>query len=364
MPLPVRPRLGAAPALVVALLLACSAFLTAAPATADDPAGPPPPLGPTRVMFVGDSLTQGRQTDATYRYFVWREFVRQGVPVEFVGPSDDLAKTYGARPRYLYTDHGFQPDHAARGGTGLPYHLSRLTDRVTTYEPDLIVLMLGFNDTASDTPGEIAANTARYLENAWQINPALRFVLGQITPSRRPTDPQERRRNATGASANRLVAAQFATDPRVQIAQTRTDPVYPWIPERHTYDGIHPNLIGQGLLGHLFAAAAQRLGLLPRAPAPPTQRAWNPRPLISNVKVATTRRVRLGWAGQSRSMSATGIRLTVRRPDGTVVVNTPYLRREVFGAALGPGRYTGRLTAQRGRMVSLPGPAVTFRITR
>lgn len=363
MPTP-QARLGVVPSLVVSFLLACSAFLTAAPATADDPAGPPPPRGPTRIMFVGDSLTHGRQTDATYRYFVWREFVRQGVPVEFVGPSHDLAKTNGAHSRYLFTDHGFQPDHAARGGTDLPYHLIRLTDRVTTYRPDLIVLMLGFNDTASDTPGEIAANTARYLQKAWKINPALKFILGQITPSRRPKDPQEQRRNATGKAANRLVAAQFATDPRVQIARTRNDPVHSWKPDRHTYDGIHPNMTGQGLMGHLFAAAAQRHGLLPDAPAPPLDLAWKPRPVISNVKVATTRRVRLGWAGQSRSMSATGVRLTLRRADGTIVVVTGYRKREVFAATLKPGRYTGRLTAQRGRMVSMPGPAVTFRVTR
>ncbi|WP_309646811.1 hypothetical protein, partial [Nocardioides sp.] len=69
-------------------------------------------------------------------------------------------------------------------------------------------------------------------------------------------------------------------------------------------------------------------------------------------------------SGQRTAMFATGLRLTVRRGDGTFAVITDYRREEAFGATLKPGRYRARLTAQRVRMVSLPGPEVRFVVRR
>lgn len=41
---------------------------------------------PISVMVVGDSITQGREGDWTWRYRLWQWFQGEGVAVNFVGP--------------------------------------------------------------------------------------------------------------------------------------------------------------------------------------------------------------------------------------------------------------------------------------
>ena len=98
---------------------------------------------PLRVMFVGDSMTQGRPGAATYRYWMWREFGRQGVRAAFVGPRPDLSTSERRyRHAYEHLDHGFAHEraHAALAHTTFAYHLPRIRREVTTYHPGLVVL--------------------------------------------------------------------------------------------------------------------------------------------------------------------------------------------------------------------------------
>lgn len=41
---------------------------------------------PLRVMVVGDSMTQGREGDWTWRYRIWQFFQHNQIAVDFVGP--------------------------------------------------------------------------------------------------------------------------------------------------------------------------------------------------------------------------------------------------------------------------------------
>lgn len=357
---PVRTVLG----LLVAPLLVVPLLALASPAAAEDePVPPPPEPAPVRVMFVGDSITQGRQSDATYRWFVHRELERQEVAAQFVGPSTGLSKTGGAPSRYAFRDDDFSTRHAARSGSDFRYHLLRLEDRITRYTPDVVVLMLGVNDTLDRTGAEIAADTTRYLRESWALAPRLRFVLGQV-PEIGRVGATVAARNAVGVEANRRIAARYGNNPKVTIARTRTDTTYPWDPDAHTYDGLHPSMAGQGLLGHLMADALHTAGVLPAPPGPPEVLPWDPRPTIRSVRVGDDGRVRLSWVGQRDAMFATAMRLSVRRPDGRFAILTGYEQEEVRTVTLPPGRYEARLTARRVRMVSLRGPAVEVVVRR
>ena len=320
-----------------------------------------------RVMFVGDSITQGRQGDATYRYFVWREFVRQQVPVTFVGPTKELAKTRGMPSNYLRTDLGFETQHAAKASSKFPSHIARIDNLVRAHRPDVIALMLGYNDAGKTDGRTIAINTARYLELTWDVDPDVRFVLGEITSAYRFNRNKSARRNRETAKANALVREWYGDDPRVSIASDVTDARRPWNPALHSYDGVHPNMAGQSLLGFHFATAFRAGGYLSAAPAPPTSPKWKVRPRIESVGVASDRSsgrrsVALRWPHQARRIYVKGFRLVIRRPNGALVAVRNSAKAKQARVSLQPGRYRARLVAWRGPMVSPPGPTKAFRV--
>lgn len=346
-----------------------SGSLSAGPAVAADPLTIPllNPDQRLRVMFVGDSITQGRQGDATYRYFVWREFVRQQVPVTFVGPTKELAKTRGTPSNYLRTDLGFETQHAAKGSSRFPSHIARIDSLVQAHRPDVIALMLGYNDAGKTDGRTIAINTARYLELTWRADPDIQFVLGEITSAYRFKRSKAARRNRETARANALVREWYGDDPRVSIASNVTDARRPWNPAQHSYDGVHPNMEGQSLLGFHFAQAFRAGGDLHAAPATPTSPKWKVRPRIESVGVAShrssgRRTVALRWPTQARRIYVKGFRLVIRRPNGALVVVRNSARAKQARVSLQPGRYRARLVAWRGPMVSPPGPTKSFRV--
>src|SRR5690349_14095584 len=86
-------------------LVSAVALLAAALVGASAPAGAEetdPPAHPLRVMIVGDSITQARNGEASYRYYLWQELRRQGVDVDFVGPWTAPRKRLDAPTHYWF----------------------------------------------------------------------------------------------------------------------------------------------------------------------------------------------------------------------------------------------------------------------
>jgi hypothetical protein len=123
-------------ALSVVLLLGLTVGV--APANAAEP-------GPLRVLLTGDSLVQGFHGDYTWRYRLYKELVRQGVSVNFVGSlSQPIVKPGYASAQYL--DPNFDRDHFAIGGTTLRLLMAKIGAEVSSQQPDIIVLGGGIND--------------------------------------------------------------------------------------------------------------------------------------------------------------------------------------------------------------------------
>lgn len=323
-----------------------------------------PPEEPVRVMFVGDSLTHGRNGDATFRYYLWQELASQGIPASFVGPRADLKRRPGVKTWYLRHDRGFERRHAAEGGSGFPQHLPDAAGLVTAYRPDVVVLFLGFNDVKWRSPLTVAAHARQYADAVWSVDPTVRIVIGEITATsdRGLVDTGHLR---SSAETNTLVAHLLGHDPRVTIAHTRTDgpdahgPT--WDPSIHTYDGTHPTVTGQTLLAQRFAEAFHRMGVLPAAPRVYRETRWDPRPrATAQVDGA---RVRLTWKAERDRLYYASMKLVVRDGQGRRVLRTAFRDATRMTLTLTPGRYTARLTADRDGMVSRPGPKVRFRVT-
>jgi lysophospholipase L1-like esterase len=109
-------------------------------------------MAPAEIMCVGDSITVGSDGGAArwversgYRLHLWRLLRLDGYAVSMVGPYTNG----GAYP-------GWDRNHAGVGGETTANILTRIDAQMSTYAPDLVILLAGTNDLKG---GSSAANT-------------------------------------------------------------------------------------------------------------------------------------------------------------------------------------------------------------
>ncbi|KAF3765632.1 SGNH hydrolase, partial [Cryphonectria parasitica EP155] len=135
---------------------------------------PAPPQNTIKILVCGDSITQGAEGDFTWRYRLWEwfrsnQFTSLSIDhlspaLEYVGPyNGTLPSSIG--PTNLDTatlatwgtyapqvDPAFSPgggsSHFAVYGRPAWLVVDALQQQVATYQPDLVILHLGFNDFA------------------------------------------------------------------------------------------------------------------------------------------------------------------------------------------------------------------------
>ncbi len=157
---------------------------------------------PLRVMVVGDSMTQGAEGDFTWRYCIWQWFQSQGIAVDFVGPyvgTQDAAVAHPPTDPPLYesppppngplrTSGGyaagisFDSNHFAIWGRAAAVDKGLIHDIVAAYSPDLMLLMLGFNDMGwfySDEFGTLDS-VHTLINNARAAQPNLMFAVANV----------------------------------------------------------------------------------------------------------------------------------------------------------------------------------------
>ncbi|MET3960105.1 lysophospholipase L1-like esterase [Marmoricola sp. OAE513] len=356
-------KLLAAGALAAALLVTC----VPTGAHAADAATPTK----TRIMFAGDSITEGIDGDYTYRYRMAMEFRRQGLlkTVDFVGP-----RTWPAHGRYKhYLAGGWDTHHYGIGGTMLSQRLDDIGTVVKTYQPDILVSFLGTNDFL-DIPRTNIGKTAdqmaplyaerinrvlddwmTYLKAARANSPGIRIVLGELVTPRVPSwvrDQYNRRlsdlANNPGWSGGRITVAQL--DGSL------------WSSPAYLYDTIHPTPTGESFLAQRFAEAIREEVPTVFRGAPAIYRGfipWDPK-LKPTIKVRGKKLV-LSWALTAGENSVRAMRFKLISPKADAT-STKKARRSTTKVSafrelatttgwtsgrLKPGVYKIRLQGQR-----------------
>jgi lysophospholipase L1-like esterase len=325
----------------IPLLIGAALLSTSPPARATTATTTPT----TRLMVVGDSISQGFGGDWTWRYWLWREVNRQGAAVDFVGPS----RTTSGGTRYE-RPWAWDSDHDAVGGATVNYHQERIAAALTQYTPDVIVVELGVNDLIhGDSAETLVADLQQLLATAWATEPGLKVLLAQV-PS-----IADAAVDARGEQVNSAMAS-WAVGKAVTIVQNRTAQTLPWDPARFTFDNIHPNATGQTLYAHRFAQALHKAGVLPEFPSGVYhERVWGP-----DVRPAVTRSgnsLRVDWSQASSEVRFWWVRVVV---DGSVA--SAWSRPSDAGSTLvsvAPGAHRVQLAVKRGRMVASLGIAIT-----
>jgi hypothetical protein len=159
-----------------------------------------------RVMIVGDSISHGREGDWTWRYRIWQWFKEQQVAVRFVGPYSGTVPPDEAHPPRpprmvdespeppspLRTDGGYaagvdrdflaNSGHFAASGQQAYYAKDLIAEQVATYQPDLCLVELGFNDLGWRRcgPVETLASIKHLIQEARSAKSDLKFAIANI----------------------------------------------------------------------------------------------------------------------------------------------------------------------------------------
>ncbi|WP_253945094.1 GDSL-type esterase/lipase family protein [Nocardioides sp. zg-DK7169] len=251
---------------VAALLVAGVLGLTAAPAVAAEDA----PTGPeaTRIMIIGDSVTHGSSGDWTFRYRLWRHLQATGARVDFVGPASSVHSWEGDPP--VYADPDFDADHAAGWGMWANDGASAVTDLVTTYAPDVLVVNLGVIDIIwGAAPWMVELSLAELVRRAQAVDPEIDVVIGEVTQTWMTFEGREGPRALNlvlPALAERLTTATST----VSIADTTAGYTV-----ADTYDSSHPAASGEVKIAAALADSLAGLGV--GAPHP------RPLPVVSGL---------------------------------------------------------------------------------
>ncbi|MFC9288043.1 phosphatidylinositol-specific phospholipase C domain-containing protein [Streptomyces sp. NPDC057052] len=251
------------------------------------------------VMVVGDSISHGYEGDRTWRYRLWDWARSKKWPVTFVGPYRGTVQQTDAqppRPPVLGESGDGEPTEPGPGdprvqgeyagdvnagfsaGGSAHYALwgRSLTRTVPTIKPvmqelkakgrtpDLLLVELGFNDIGWYGAGaDLVGTMKKFVDNARAVNPDVRIVLANV-PQRttlgdaNPGLPQRiSDYNAalakaapgwsTSASPVELADLDKATgcDPKATTCAT-------------TYDGLHPNALGEYRIAQAFGTVLHK----------------------------------------------------------------------------------------------------------
>ena len=268
------------------LLLAASLLLVVPSRGAGDEPADAANDVPTRIMLLGDSVTQGSAGDWTWRYRLWRHLRAAGADVDFVGPDRHLADQAG--PSYAYADRSFDQDHAAAWGLWAAAGMERVGGLVTTHRPDVVVVMLGINDLLFNAPAEsVLWCLQRIVEEARAADPGVDVVLSEVTQTWGTLDG---RAEAVNAGLPALAASLTTPESRVSIAHAAAG-----YRVSHTFDGSHPSAQGEVRIAAAVADALSLLGIGAPYPRPLRTVGNVPRPPVILRARPANRAVRLSW---------------------------------------------------------------------
>ncbi|MEU8349824.1 MULTISPECIES: GDSL-type esterase/lipase family protein [unclassified Streptomyces] len=215
-----------------------------------------------RILFVGDSMTIGSAGEHTWRYRMWQHLNRTyGGPYRIVGPRRELYdQAAGAAVSHAYADPGFPErarGHLAGWGEGWLHMAPLIREEVRRHRVDVALVSLGLIDLGFYTDaGQTVLNARSFVAEARAANPALHLALMPVVPNIRAE--HDAAFAAECSRFNALLAEAVAELGTADAPLLLLSPPDGWETHRHTYDGTHPNALGEHALAGAFADALHK----------------------------------------------------------------------------------------------------------
>ena len=223
------------------MLCVTSGFFSESAGTMGGVAEQPLSSSPIRIMPLGDSITESGRGLASYRFYLWQESKRTGIPILFVGSQQGVRDGH---PREDFDQH-----HEGHSGWRADQILDHITSWAEAARPDFVLIHLGTNDLwQGQSVDETAEEIADVIRRLQAVNPRVHILLAQLIPSSLPglrdiVALNERlavvtRDSSSDTSAVQLVDLASGFDPRTM-----------------TTDGVHPNEAGERWMAERWATA-------------------------------------------------------------------------------------------------------------
>jgi len=219
-------------------------------------------LSVTKIMPLGDSITQTFSPHESYRYYLWNALQSSGFRnIDFVGSEHGV---FGGDP----ANTNFDMDHEGHTGWTTDQIAAQTEDWARAYRPDIVLLHAGTNDVRYNQSVASTINElGQIIDRLRLANPNVTVLLSKIIPN------QE---NPSGTAVlndaiPRLVSQKNRSESRVILV----DQYSGFDLNRDTFDGLHPNDSGEQKIASRFFTALQPLLSNPSpapapAPTPPT----------------------------------------------------------------------------------------------
>lgn len=249
-------RLVRIPGAVVVVLLALIAS-TKAPAQ-------------TRLLPLGDSITHGGQSHASWRYALWDSLRAGGYAVDFVGTQVEI---FGGDPPNLawYPEYlgAFDRDHEGHWGWRTDQIDAIVAGVAAAAQPDVVLMHLGTNDVGQQGAAGVAnadANLRSIIGRLRAERPDVRVLLAQVVPIGPGTSYSA---NAPHVSALNAAIAAIAADSTRPGSAIRVVDQFTGFDTATLVqtDGLHPNVAGEARLAARWMEAL-RTFLVPGPPPP------------------------------------------------------------------------------------------------
>ncbi len=301
---------------------------------------PFPGLG-SKVLVVGDSISNGMLGDYTWRYRLGENLAASNTTVQFVGHRTGTENIYDD-PADLATVNGQQPPadnygnptdgyynsningacslgrcaHDALWGWSYSVAKNHIAADVSAYLPNYLLIELGFNDLAFlNTPSGTVADAKTLIDNARAVDPTVKILIANVV-TRTPLCGFDNLNSAIATYNSDLAAAVpgwSTSKSPVRLADISSG----YDPNTMTYDGLHPNGLGEYEIADAFSTALASdfgFGSVPGPPPGSVPGITLTTPATMSTSIASTG-VLLQW---SRVYGASGYKIFERDITGNL----------------------------------------------
>jgi lysophospholipase L1-like esterase len=223
----------------------------------------------TRILPLGDSITQGSQGFASYRYALWFQLQQAGHDVDFVGQGSAVfgggTPNLGTYPLYLTT---FDRDHEGHWGWRTDEIAAIAGTIANATQPDVALVHLGTNDIGQQGAAGVANADTHLRSIVAQLRsavPDVTILLARVIPIGPGTSYFA---NAAQVAPLNAVISAIAADldtPASRILVVDQNSGYD-LGTMMQADGLHPNVAGEARIASVWFARLSTL--LPPLPQP------------------------------------------------------------------------------------------------
>jgi acyl-CoA thioesterase I len=192
---------------------------------------------PLKIMPLGDSITDGYFVPGGYRIDLYAAIEHRGYSIDFVG---SLSNGLDSLP---------DKNHEGHSGWRIEQIHDRVVEWLQTFQPDLILLLIGTNDMVQEEGVPTAPDRLdKLIETIFQTTPNVHLFVASIPPILEPTLNQ------------RVMDYNRAIEQLVRQKQNAGKPIgfvdlYYILSLDDLPDGIHPNREGFRKIARAWEAA-------------------------------------------------------------------------------------------------------------